>query len=87
MELNITCIPGDGIDRDRKRSEKVLDKVAECYGHQMKYTDILMGSIHRCAWSSVDGRSSGDSESGDAVLMGSIGGNTTTSPWYQLLRT
>ena len=25
-----------------------------------------------------------DAKAADAVLMGSIGGNTTTSPWYKL---
>ena len=44
MELKITCIPGDGIGPEIVReAKKVLDKVAQSYGHEIKYTDILMG--------------------------------------------
>lgn len=86
MELNITCIPGDGIGPEIVReAKKVLDKVAECYGHQMKYTDILMGGasidVHGVP---LTEEAVATAKEADAVLMGSIGGNTTTSPWYQL---
>ena len=86
MELNITCIPGDGIGPEIvAEAKKVLNKVAECYGHQINYTDILMGG----ASIDVHGVPLTDeaidvAKAADAVLMGSIGGNTTTSPWYQL---
>ena len=44
MELHITCIPGDGIGPEIvAEAKKVLDKVAEKYGHKMIYKDILMG--------------------------------------------
>ena len=44
MKLRITCIPGDGIGPEIvAQAKKVLDKVAAVYGHEMKYTDILMG--------------------------------------------
>ena len=37
MVLNITCIPGDGIGPEIvTQAKKVLDKVAEVYGHEMK---------------------------------------------------
>lgn len=86
MELNITCIPGDGIGPEIVReAKKVLDKVAECYGHQMKYTDILMGGasidVHGVP---LTDEAVATAKAADAVLMGSIGGNTTTSPWYKL---
>ena len=41
MELKITCIPGDGIGPEIvAEAKKVLNKVAEKYGHTMNYTDI-----------------------------------------------
>lgn len=86
MELNITCIPGDGIGPEIIReAKKTLDKVAQCYGHQMKYTDILMGGasidVHGVP---LTEEAVATARAGDAVLMGSIGGNTSASPWYQL---
>ena len=42
MELKITCIPGDGIGPEIvTEAKKVLNKVAEVYGHKMNFTDIL----------------------------------------------
>lgn len=44
MELNIVCIPGDGIGPEIvTEAKKVLNAVGEKFGHTMKYTDILMG--------------------------------------------
>ncbi len=86
MTLNITCIPGDGIGPEIvAQAKKVLDKVAEVYGHEMKYTDILMGgaSIDACGEPLTD-EAIATAKAADAVLMGSIGGNTSTSPWYKL---
>ncbi len=86
MELKITCIPGDGIGPEIvTEAKKVLNKVAEIYGHQMNFTDILMGgaSIDACGVPLTD-EAIATAKAADAVLMGSIGGNTTTSPWYKL---
>ncbi len=86
MEKNIAVIKGDGIGPEIvTEAMKVLDRVAEKYGHKFNYEQLLMGgcsidangvpltdeTIERC-------------KAADAVLMGSIGGNTTTSPWYKL---
>ena len=86
MELHITCIPGDGIGPEIVReTKKVLDKVAHKYGHKMIYKDILMGGasidVHGIP---LTEEAIADAKAADAVLMGSIGGNTTTSPWYKL---
>ena len=86
MVLNITCIPGDGIGPEIvAQAKKVLDKVAAVYGHEMKYTDILMGGasidVHGVP---LTDEAIATAKAADAVLMGSIGGNTTTSPWYKL---
>ena len=43
MDLKITCIPGDGIGPEIvSEAKKVLDAVADKYGHSITYTDILM---------------------------------------------
>ncbi|MBR6303858.1 MAG: 3-isopropylmalate dehydrogenase [Lachnospiraceae bacterium] len=86
MVLNITCIPGDGIGPEIvSQAKKVLEAVAKKYGHEMKFTDILMGgaSIDACGEPLTD-EAIATAKAADAVLMGSIGGNTSTSPWYKL---
>ncbi len=86
MTLNITCIPGDGIGPEIvAQAKRVLNKVAEVYGHEMKFTDILMGgaSIDACGEPLTD-EAIAAAKAADAVLMGSIGGDTNTSPWYKL---
>lgn len=86
MELKITCIPGDGIGPEIVReAKKVLDKVAQVYGHKMSYTDILMGGASIDVYGvPLTEEAIATAKAADAVLMGSIGGNTTTSPWYKL---
>lgn len=86
MKLNITCIPGDGIGPEIvAEAKKVLDKTASVYGHEIIYKDILMGGasidVHGIP---LTDEAIADAKAADAVLMGSIGGNTTTSPWYKL---
>ena len=86
MNLKITCIPGDGIGPEIvAEAKKVLDAVADKYGHSITYTDILMGGasidVHGVP---LTDEAIETAQSADAVLMGSIGGNTTTSPWYKL---
>ena len=86
MKLNIACIKGDGIGPEIvTQAQKVLDRVAECYGHEIVYMDVLMGgaSIDACGVPLTD-EAIAAAKASDAVLMGSIGGNTTTSPWYKL---
>ena len=86
MILNITCIPGDGIGPEIvTEAKKVLNKVADKYGHEMKFEDILMGGasidVHGVP---LTDEAIAKAKAADAVLMGSIGGDTTTSPWYKL---
>ncbi len=86
MDLKITCIPGDGIGPEIvAEAKKILDVVAERYGHNMCYEDILMGGasidVHGVP---LTEEAIATAKSADAVLMGSIGGDTTTSPWYKL---
>ncbi len=86
MEMNIAVISGDGIGPEIvAEARKVLEKTADRYGHTIRFTDILMGgcSIDRygvpLTQETID-----IAKSSDAVLMGSIGGDAKTSPWYQL---
>ena len=86
MKLNVVCIPGDGIGPEIvTEAKKVLDQVAKIYGHEITYTDILMGGasidVHGVP---LTDEAIAVAKAADAVLMGSIGGNTTTSPWYKL---
>lgn len=83
---HIAVIPGDGIGPEIVReARKVLDQVAKVYHHTFTYEELLMGG----ASIDVHGVPLTDetivaAKKADAVLMGSIGGDTTTSPWYQL---
>ena len=86
MKLNITCIPGDGIGPEIvAQAKRVLDRVAEVYGHEITYRDVLMGGCSIDAYGVPLTQETIDAaKAADAVLMGSIGGNTSTSPWYKL---
>lgn len=86
MDMNIAVIRGDGIGPEIvNEAIKVLDKVCDKYGHKINYTDVLMGG----ASIDVHGTSLTDEaidtcKASDAVLMGSIGGDPNTSPWYKI---
>ena len=68
-----------------KEEKKVLDKFGVLYCHKFVYEEILMGgcSIDATGVPLTD-EAIQTAQSKDAVLMGSIGGNTSTSPWYKL---
>ncbi len=86
MNKKITVIKGDGIGPEIvTEAIKVLDKVCEKFGHSFEYTDILMGgcSIDACGVPLTD-EAVATAKAADAVLLGAIGGNTSTSPWYKL---
>ena len=86
MKFNLAVIKGDGIGPEIvTEAMKVLDKVGEVYGHTFDYEQILMGgcSIDATGVPLTD-EAVAVAKSKDAVLLGSIGGNTSTSPWYKL---
>ena len=86
MNFQVAVIAGDGIGPEITReARKVLDRVCEKFGHTFVYKDVLMGgaSIDACGVPLTD-EAIATAKASDAVLMGSIGGNTATSPWYQL---
>lgn len=79
-------IKGDGIGPEIvTEAMKVLDRTAEVYGHECVYTQLLMGGasidVHGVP---LTDETISKAKLCDAVLMGSIGGDTRTSPWYQL---
>ena len=86
MNLKIGIIRGDGIGPEVvTEAVKVLDKAAEIYGHTCDYTELLMGGasidVHGVP---LTDETIAQAKECDAVLMGSIGGDAKTSPWYQL---
>jgi len=86
MTKNIAVIRGDGIGPEIvNEAIKVLDAVAQKFGHTFCYTDLLMGGCSIDAnGEPLTDETIEKCKASDAVLMGSIGGNTTTSPWYKL---
>lgn len=76
MTKNIAVIKGDGIGPEIvNEAMKVLDKVAEKYGHKFNYTQVLMGGI------AIDEKGEPLPQetidkclASDSVLLGAVGG-------------
>ena len=86
MTIKICRISGDGIGPEIvAEATKVLDTVLAGSGNSAVYQDVLMGgcSIDKYGIPLTD-EAIDTARKCDAVLQGSIGGNTTTSPWYKL---
>lgn len=86
MSYKIALICGDGIGPEIvNEARKVLDKVCDVYGHSFTYKNLLLGGasidVHGVP---LTEETIEEAKSSDAVLMGSIGGDAKTSPWYQL---
>ncbi len=86
MNCKIGVIFGDGIGPEIVReARKVLDRAAEKFGHRFDYTELLLGGasidVHGVPLTEETIKKA---KACDAVLMGSIGGDAKTSPWYQL---
>ena len=86
MEYKIALIPGDGIGPEIvSEAKKVLDKVCEKYHHTFTYSEVLLGGasidVHGVP---LTDEAIATAKASDAVLMGSIGGDAKTSPWYKL---
>ena len=86
MNKNIAVIAGDGIGPEIvAQAKKVLDRVCDKYGHSFTYTDVLMGGCSIDAYGvPLTDETIRICKESDAVLMGSIGGDAATSPWYKL---
>ena len=86
MDFKIGVIRGDGIGPEIVgEAVKVLDAAAERFGHKFSYDEILLGGasidVHGVP---VTDEALAAAKACDAVLMGSIGGDAATSPWYKL---
>ena len=86
MNAKIGVIRGDGIGPEIvEEAVKVLEAVAEKFGHTFQYEEMLLGGasidVHGVP---LTEETIAAAKSCDAVLMGSIGGDPATSPWYQL---
>ena len=86
MEYKIALIPGDGIGPEIVvEAKKVLDRVCEKYSHKFSYTEVLLGGASIDAHGvPLTEEAIAQAKASDAVLMGSIGGDAKTSPWYKL---
>ncbi|MCD8197647.1 MAG: 3-isopropylmalate dehydrogenase [Lachnospiraceae bacterium] len=86
MGYRIGVILGDGIGPEIVReARKALDAVCAKYGHHFEYEELLLGGasidVHGVP---LTEETVAAAKGCDAVLMGSIGGDAKTSPWYQL---
>ena len=86
MEFNVTLIPGDGIGPEIVReARKVLDRVAEKYGHRFTYKEVLMGGCSIDAYGvPLTDEALATAKASDAVLLGAVGGRVGVDSWYEL---
>lgn len=86
MEFNVTLIPGDGIGPEIVReARKVLDRVAEKYGHRFTYKEVLMGGCSIDAYGvPLTEEALATAKASDAVLLGAVGGRVGVDSWYEL---
>ena len=86
MTYRIAVIPGDGIGPEIVReAKKVLDCIGRKYGHTFQYTEVLMGGASIDATGEpLTEEALAAAKASDAVLLGAVGGDTNTSPWYKL---
>ncbi|HIZ56904.1 MAG TPA: 3-isopropylmalate dehydrogenase [Firmicutes bacterium] len=76
MQKNIAVIKGDGIGPEIvTEAMKVLDKVAEKYGHQFTYQEVLMGvCAYRATGVPLPQETIDICKKSDSVLLGAVGG-------------
>ncbi|MBQ3499105.1 MAG: 3-isopropylmalate dehydrogenase [Clostridia bacterium] len=76
MTKNIAVIRGDGIGPEiLEQALKVLDKIAEIYGHTFNYTDVDMGGCAIDKWGNpLPEEMLKKCVESDSVLLGAVGG-------------
>lgn len=86
MDCRIVTIPGDGIGPEIVREAcKVLDKVAQVYGHFFHYKEVLMGGCSIDAFGvPLTEEALETARQSDAVLLGAVGGDVGNSRWYDV---
>ncbi len=86
MNKKIAVMRGDGIGPEIvTEAIRVLEKVAEKFGHSFSYTELLMGGCSIDATGEpLTEETLASAKACDAVLLGAIGGDVGKSPWYRL---
>lgn len=86
MSIKIGVIRGDGIGPEIvKEAVKVLNRTGEVFGHTFQYEELLLGGASIDVYGvPLTDETVAAAKQCDAILMGSIGGDAKTSPWYQL---
>ena len=86
MDCKIVTISGDGIGPEIVREAcKVLDKVAQVYGHSFHYKEVLMGGCSIDAYGvPLTDEALNTARESDAVLLGAVGGDVGNSRWYDV---
>ena len=66
-------------------ARKVLDRVAEKYGHRFTYKEVLMGGCSIDAYGvPLTDEALATAKASDAVLLGAVGGRVGVDSWYEL---
>lgn len=86
MDYHIAVIPGDGIGPEIiAEARKVLDAIGGKYGHNFRYTEVLMGGVSIDATGvPLTEEALQTAKSCDAVLLGAVGGDVGRTDWYSL---
>jgi 3-isopropylmalate dehydrogenase len=82
MKYHITLLPGDGIGPEIvAEAVRVLDVIASKYSHTFNFKERLMGGCSIDTYgSSLTDETLADCKSGDAVLLGAVGGPRWDDP-------
>src|SRR5512141_65713 len=82
MEFKITLLPGDGIGPEVvSQAVRVLNVIAQKYGHTFEFAERLMGGCSIDAYgSSLTDETLADCKKSDAVLLGAVGGPKWDDP-------
>jgi 3-isopropylmalate dehydrogenase len=75
MKKNILIVPGDGIGQEvTEVGKKVLDKIAEKFGHEFTYDEALIGHVAiEATGNPLPDETLEKMKSSDAVLFGAVG--------------
>jgi 3-isopropylmalate dehydrogenase len=82
LKANIVLLPGDGIGPEVvSEAVRVLDVIAQKYGHSFEFAERLMGGCSIDAYgSSLTDETLADCQKSDAVLLGAVGGPKWDDP-------
>lgn len=86
MNFNVAVISGDGIGPEIvAEAKKVLDTVGKKFGHEFKYTEVLMGGVSIDTYGvPLTDEALQTAKNSDAVLLGAVGGRVGVDSWYEL---